>query len=146
RTPRYGLPVHSVQVMADGRTLLLATALHPEPAGYALTLPGLGRPAKPDPKRGELAQVPATDLQYDRCGVEAAWRPKAGEGAWSGWLPHLDVGVARALTRASAGHEELWAKSRQPGELTLRTTLDLRDMLRPAVQPGSRIDYEWPAE
>jgi putative heme-binding domain-containing protein len=30
--------------------------------------------------------------------------------------------------------------------LTLRASLDLRDMLRPAVQPGEKLDYEWPAE
>ena len=36
-----------------------------------------------------------------------------------------------------------WTK---PGELTLRGQLDLTDMLRPAVQPGSKIDYEYPPE
>ena len=34
----------------------------------------------------------------------------------------------------------------KPGELTLRGQLDLADMLRPAVQPGSEIDYEYPPE
>ena len=34
----------------------------------------------------------------------------------------------------------------EPGELTLRGQLDLTDMLRPAVQPGSKIDYEYPPE
>src|SRR5262249_12820985 len=71
---------------------------------------------------------------------------KAGDGTRSGWLPHLDLRVARALTGHSADHDALWARCQDPGSFTLRTTLNLKDMLRPAVQPGSRIDYEWPAE
>src|SRR5687767_9998348 len=35
---------------------------------------------------------------------------------------------------------------RAPGRLTLRTVIDVRDMLRPAIQPGSKIDYAWPPE
>ena len=29
--------------------------------------------------------------------------------------------------------------------LKLQTTVDLQQMLRPAVQPGATIDHEWPA-
>src|SRR5262249_26334403 len=32
------------------------------------------------------------------------------------------------------------------GTLVLRTQLDLWQMLRPAVQPGAKIDYTWPEE
>ena len=32
------------------------------------------------------------------------------------------------------------------GQLTLRTQLSLTDMLRPAVQPGSTLDHEFPPE
>jgi putative heme-binding domain-containing protein len=146
RTPRFGLPVVGVQVTKDRRTLIVQTAPHPEAAGYALTLPGLGRPAAADARKKELRQVPETDLRYDLCGVEASWRPKAGEGEWAGWLPHLDFDVARKLTPESAPHDELWRLTKRPGTLTLRTKLNLWDMLRPAVQPGSKIDYTWPAE
>ena len=95
---------------------------------------------------GEQSQLPATDWQYDLGGVEAVWRPQGDGKPWSGWLPHLDLHVAQALTQASVDHDDFWARSRQPGELLLRTTLDLKDMLRPAVQPDSRIDHDWPAE
>jgi putative heme-binding domain-containing protein len=146
RTPRFALPIQGVQVTADRRTLILATAPHPESAGYAVTLPGLGRSSRRDAKHGELPQVAETDVPYDLCGVEVTWRAKVGDGSWSGWLPHLDLQVDRSLTRNSADHDALWRQCRQPGAFTLRTTLNLKDMLRPAVQPGSRIDYEWPAE
>src|SRR5262249_57403635 len=97
RTPRFALPVHGVQLTADRRTLILSTATHPEAAHYAVTLPGLGGPGRTDSKRRELPQVPESDLQYDLSGAEVGWRAKAGNGTWSGWLPHLDLRVARAL-------------------------------------------------
>jgi len=146
RAPRFDLPVVGVQVTKDRRTLILQTAPQSEAAGYAVTLPGLGRPAAADDKKKELPQVPETDLRYDLCGVEASWRARTGEAAWSGWLPHLDLDVAGQLTAGSALHEDLWRHVKQPGTLTLRTKLNLWDMLRPAVQPGSKIDYQWPAE
>jgi putative heme-binding domain-containing protein len=144
RAPRFDLPVLSVGVTGDRRTLILATAPHPGAAGYALTLPGLGRPAQAE--KGALPQVPETDLRYDLSGVEAVWQAQGGGATWAGWLPHLDLGVARKLTAASATHDDLWARGKQPGTLTLRTKVNLHDMLRPAVQPGSKIDYEWPPE
>jgi putative heme-binding domain-containing protein len=146
RAPRFDLPVVGVQVTADRRTLILRTALHPEAAGYALTLPGLGGPSPPDDRGRGLPQAPEADLRYDLCGVEASWSAQDGGAAWAGWLPHFDLMVARRLTVASADHDVLWERSRQPGTLTLRARLNLLDMLRPAVQPGSKIDHEWPPE
>jgi putative heme-binding domain-containing protein len=141
--PRYPLPVLGVQLTPDRRTLLLTTAPHPRAVPYALTLPGLGRPARPAAK--ELRQVPETDLAYDLAGAEAVWQGK-GSGAWSGWLPHLDLAVARAFTAGSATHDDLWARLGQPGTLSLKARLDLWHMLRPAVQPGSKLDHEPPPE
>jgi putative heme-binding domain-containing protein len=146
RTPRFELPVLGVQVTKDRRTLIVQTAIHPASANYALTLPGLGRPLTVDAKKGQLRQVPETDLRYDLCGIEAAWHATSGAVDWSGWLPHVDLDVSHKLTAASASHEDLWRLLQKPGTLTLRTKLNLWDMLRPAVQPGSRIDHQWPAE
>jgi putative heme-binding domain-containing protein len=141
RQPRTPLPVRAARVADDRRTVVLTTDPHPEAVGYALTLPGLGRPLGPDAKRGELPQAPATDLAYDLTGVDAAWKSADGSETWAGWLPHPDLGVARPFTAGSAGHDGLWALARRPGTLTLRAALDLRGMLRPAVQPGSQLDH-----
>jgi putative heme-binding domain-containing protein len=146
RTPRFDLAVLGVQVTGDRRTLILNTAPHPEAANYALTLPGLGRPTLSDVKKKELPQTPETDLCYGLSGVEVSWQPKDGGPAWVGWLPHLDLEVSRKLTAGSAEHDALWKLLKQPGTLTLRTRLQLRDMLRPAVQPGAKLDHAWPAE
>jgi putative heme-binding domain-containing protein len=145
-TPRFDLPVLGAQVTGDRRTLVIETASHPEAVSYALTLPGLGRPDKPNLAAGELPQVPAIDLGYDLGGVTASWQERDGGTGRTQWLPHLDLTVARALTRGSAGHDEWWELLRRPGKLTLKSQLDLWQMLRPAVQPGSSLDYTLPPE
>jgi putative heme-binding domain-containing protein len=142
--PRRELAVRSVQMSADRRTLVLATAAQPDAVSHAVTLPGMGRPEKP--AAGAVAQHPVIDLGYDLCGATATWEAKQGGSAWSGWLPHLDLDVARAFTAGSAEHDALWPLLRRPGRLTLRTQLDLGQMLRPAVQPGSTLDHTWPPE
>lgn len=156
-TPRFDLPVTAGSVTPNRRTLVFLTASQAQAAHYALTLPGFGRSSNGPP--GTLDQHAGIDLAYDLTGVEAKWQPignvvgqqpnepsSGSESIWAGWLPHLDLSVARTFTAASAEHELLWPRLRQPGKLTLRCQLNLQDMLRPAVQPGLAIDYEWPAE
>ena len=143
--PRYDLPVRAAGVTGDRRTLILTTDAQPAAASYALTLTGFGRPEKPDAAGGELPQHPAVDLGYDLSGVQAAWRRRPGR----------DVGRLAAVARPGRvahphrgqhDHDRLWALLKQPGALTLRTKLDLWQMLRPAVQPGSTLDYTLPDE
>jgi putative heme-binding domain-containing protein len=141
-TPRFDVPIHGAQLTPDRRTLILVTDPHPGAVHYALTLPGMGRPEKSP--NGTLRQVPQIDLDYDLTGAEATWTPDGGHRL-AAWLPHLDTDVARGLTADSATHDAFWQAS-GPGSLAVRAQLDLTDMLRPVVQPGSRIDYEWPAE
>jgi putative heme-binding domain-containing protein len=142
--PRFELPVLAAQISSDRRTLILQTPPHPQAVSCAVTLPGLGRPAAP--LAGELPQFPAVDLGYDLTGVTAQWRGRAEDATWSGWLPHFDLTAARAFTSASAEHEQFWRQLSQPGRLTLRGQLDLGQMLRPAIQPGSTIGYTLPEE
>jgi putative heme-binding domain-containing protein len=143
-TPRFELPIHSVQVTPDRRTLILATGRHPEAVNYALTLPGLGR--NKGPSRSELPQHSETDLQYDLTGASATWTSRDGKTTARSWLPHLQTSVAKRFTQHSAEHDAFWSAVQDKGSLKLETQLALDDMLRPAVQPGSELDYEWPAE
>ncbi len=147
-TPRFDLPVYSAQVTPDRRTLILTTGQQAEAATYGLTLPSF---TAPTPLRDELAQSPAIDLAYDMTGVSATWqatgnRAKDTPATWSGWLPHLNLAVARKFTAGSADHDAFWETSRRTGRLTLRTQFDLWNMLRPDVQPGSHLDYTPPPE
>ena len=144
--PRVNVPVHSAQLTPDRRTLVLATDPLNAAVHYALVLPGVGRPPKDRTPKGAIPQYPEIELDFDLSGVEAAWKSKDGKAAWSGWLPSLDLAVSRAFTKGSATHDKFWDVLTPDGALTLKTQLNLTDMLRPAVQPGSKLDYEYPAE
>ena len=77
-------------------------------------------------------------LAFDLSGLLAEWK---GDGTWSGWLPHPDFTAAREFTKSSATHDALWKHLAQPGQLTLRTQLDLWNMMQPPTQPLSKLDY-----
>jgi len=137
-TPRYEMPVLSGSLTPDRRTLALATSHRDAAVNYAVALPGPGRATGKD----ELPQHAAIDLLTDFTGVQAEWNSRATN--WSGWLPHLDLQVARELTAHSAEHAALWANTK--GTLKLRAQLNLWQALRTATQPGTELDYEYPAE
>jgi len=59
----------------------------------------------------------------------------------SGWLPHLDLTAAGSFTAASGEHAHLFQLLNKQGTLTMRAQLDLWNMLRPATQPGSKLDF-----
>lgn len=143
-TPRFNVRVHSAQLLPDRRTLVLATDPLTAAVHYGVTLPGMGRPTKVP--KGELSQHAAIDLDFDLSGVEATWTNKNKEVLWRGWLPSLDLAVSRKFTAGSAYHDLLWKALEDKGRLSLNAQLNLTDMLRPAVQPGAKIDYEWPRE
>jgi putative heme-binding domain-containing protein len=142
-TPRHQLSVHSVQVTGDRRTLVLTTAEHRDSVRYAVMLPDPSRAETV--KRGEIARQATIGVGYDLTGVHAEWLGKDGQ-KWSGWLPHLDLEVAKGLTVDSAEHALLWRMLDRPGNLTYTTKFDLWNLLRPALQPGSKLDHPLPVE
>lgn len=145
-SPWRELAIHSAQLTPDGRTLVLATDRHSTPVHYALTIPGMGRPPRGKEEGTLRPQEPEIDLDYNLTGCEAEWTTADGQTIWKGWLPHLDLATAKAFTEGSAPHNALWKAMSGSGSLTLRFQLQLDDLLRPAVQPGSTIDYVWPPE
>lgn len=146
RAQRGDLAVLSAGIAPDLHSVVLRSAPRTAALNYAVTLPA-SKTEKPNGSvAAPLPQVAAIDLLTDLTGVEAEWRDAAGQLRWSGWLPHLDLGVARVFTAASAEHARLFDLLREPGSLTLRAQLDLHLMLRPAVQPGAKLDFEYPAE
>ncbi|HVJ83134.1 MAG TPA: ThuA domain-containing protein, partial [Planctomycetia bacterium] len=131
-------------VTADRRTLLLRTNPMFDAVGYAASLPS---PAKPPPATsGAIRGREEIDVGVGATGVEV--EANVGADRWSGWLPHPELKVALALLQGSASHErlgELLAR-KEPTGLKFRTQMRLADLLRPAVQPGDKIDYVWPKE
>lgn len=144
---RTATKVLSAGIAPDLRSVVLQTAPRHLALNYAVTLPDGRRALRPyDPARHEMVQQEAIDVLTDLTGVEAEWRDAAGKPQWSGWLPHPDLMAARAFTAASAEHVRLFELLKTPGSLVLRTQLDLHLMLRTAIQPGAKIDFEYPAE
>ena len=128
RASRRQVSVSGVQITRDRRTLILASPPQRTAVNFGITLGG------------------DVDLATDLHGVAAEWKSSDGKQAWTGWLPHPDLSVSRAFTAGSAEHDVLWKLIAKPGKLTMRTSLDLRNMLRPAVQPGSKVDFTLPPE
>ncbi|MEY2427614.1 MAG: hypothetical protein QOJ40_499, partial [Verrucomicrobiota bacterium] len=140
--PRFELPVLSVSMDPDKRSLVLQTSPRTEAVNYAITLPERRRVMKGN----ELPQESATDLLTDLTGVEASWRDSPEKSKWMGWLPHLDLKAARGFSSASEEHQRLFKLLRKPGTLRLRAQLDLWQMLRAATQPDSKLEFEYPPE
>jgi len=151
-TPRYELPVAGASLTSDLRTLIVSTATMKANSHYAVSLPRPAVNEKPEAskKNGQQSEHSQIDLDLSLSGVQATWTPKdtlqAALTNVTGWLPHVNLQVSREFTQGSSQHDALWSAMESMGELKLRTNLDLHHLLRPVVQPGSKIDYEWPAE
>ena len=116
KPPTLGKDGRSLTVQSDGRSSAVK---------YALAIQ-----AGPD----------SIDVAHNLSGLEAAWRGRGGS-EWKGWLPHPDFMAAKEFTKSSAAHDALWQRTATAGTLTLRAQLDLWQMLLPATQPGSKLDY-----
>jgi putative heme-binding domain-containing protein len=127
--PRFGLQVIDARLETDGRSLIVQSAPRDEAVNYALTF-------------GQSA----IDVLSDLTGVEAVWQDNRGKINWSGWLPHLDLDAARGFTSPSQEHQQLFKLLKKSGTLNLRCQLDLWQMLHPAIQPGAKLDCEYPPE
>lgn len=126
--PRYRLPVQSLGLSHNNQVLRITTAKLTQNSHYAITIP-----------YGD----DEIDLDFSLKGVATTW--KAGEGSeteWTGVLPHLDLNVSKEFLTASIRHKMLWDDQLASGTLSQSTMLDLRNMLHPVVQPGSKLDYE----
>ncbi len=138
------LPVLAASLTTDRRGVVLTTDAHVDAVSYAVLLSDAEQASSGG--SAALPRVPAVELSYTLGGVEAQWESIDGDSPWSSWLPHFDVQAAQGLLAGSAEGQSFARLCSQPGRLTLRTQLDLWQMLRSATQPGSKLDYVLPAE
>lgn len=125
RQKRTAVEVKAVRASEDRRQLTIETPARSAAVNYALN------------QGGKL------DLAHDLSGIAGEWRSATGDATVPRlWLPHPDFSAARQFTRASAAHDAFWKQLNTPGTLTLRGQLDLSQMLIPATQPMSRLDYQ----
>jgi putative heme-binding domain-containing protein len=142
--PRRQVPVLGFGLSPDLRTIHIQVPPQSLDEHYAIRMPA---PHPPDPLADEIAQRNEMEIDCSMEGVRAEWVPMdPSQASWIGWLPHVDLRVARDLTRGSASHDTLWLSMQAAGTLKLQTHLDLKDILRPKIQPGATIDYDWPEE
>ncbi len=131
--PRFEIPVKSVNLSSDKRRLQIQTAPRTTAFGYSVSI------NSPRNEPG-IEQANGIDLDAPLHGIKAHWKGADGS-EWQGWLPHPDLNVIREFTQASAEHQEALKLFQSPGQLILSTRMDLSNMLQPAVQPGSKLDY-----
>ena len=118
---RRALKVGRGRLSADRRTITFNTAPHPSRTRYAVTL---------DSSDSDTH----VEMSYDLGGVHAQWTPVGKDQAeWTGWLPHFDTNVVRAMMAGSAQHERLLDLLKLPGQLTLKSQLLL---------PGNDVHLE----
>ncbi len=139
-TPRFRIAVEKLALADDAHTLVITTPARSAVVPYGVTIAANILPTAGDsPYAGQL------DLLTDLKGLEAEWQPAAG-APLKMWLPHPDTTVARDLTAAGGAHREFWSHLGEAGRIQLRGQLDLGQMLQPAVQPGSKLDWDYPDE
>jgi len=147
-TPRYNVPVLGISVSADQRTLSILTPPRTAAVNYSIVLPGLARSAEhplgPNEKTATNSSQPYPDIDLvaNLNGIQAEWKSEDDKVTWRGWLPHMDLTIAKEFTIGSTEHERLWALLRTRGKFTTSFQLDLKRMLQPEVQPGAKLDYE----
>jgi putative heme-binding domain-containing protein len=111
------LRVINAALSEDKRTLRVTTDPHPMQASYAISLPLRSPPAAD-------RQEPVIELTYDLSGVAAEWTADGQSTlAWTGWLPHADLDVARRFTEGSADHQRLFELAQGAGTLRLFTSI-----------------------
>ena len=138
--PRFGVAVEKLALADADRTLVITTPARTAAANYGITIAtDVFKIGNSTPHMGEM------DLLADLTGLEAEWQPANG-AAVKAWLPHPDFAVSREFTAAGGAQREFWESVAKDGSVTLRGQLDLGQMFQPAIQPGSKLDWEYPAE
>ena len=132
--PRTAVAVKAVRLSDDKRCIVIETEPRTNAVTYAISISG----ENPVDVTHDLTGITAQRF------VETFPDPSVKKAHFteaSGWLPHPDFLAAREFTRASADHERMWSEVAGRGDLTLRGQLDLWQMLTPATQPLSKLDY-----
>lgn len=134
--PRRWVPVQSLALSADRRTIVLRVPRQTENVGYAITLP---TPASWLTK-SSIAQKPETDVALTLNGLQVEC--ESGGQAARVVLPHPSPAVAQVFTAGSADHEAFFAALKQATKVVLRSGVNLANIFVPAIQPGATLDWD----
>jgi hypothetical protein len=141
-TPRRWIDVLELTFTEDRRTLVLRVPRQTEMAHYAITLP------LPETWKipGGITQYPQMDVALTLNGLAATVRTPDGKERRS-VLPHPALSASAAFTAGSTEHESfLQATAIKDATLTLGGAVDVSNPFVPAVQPGSKLDWDIAAD
>jgi putative heme-binding domain-containing protein len=137
-TMRRWVDVLGLTLSEDQRTLVLRVPRQTEAVNYAVTLPLPEKWKQPS----AIAQHPEMDLLVTLNGITAVAATRDGKELRS-VLPHPSLAASALLTAGSAEHETLLkALGAKDARVTLRGSLDVSNPFVPAVQPGSKLDWD----
>jgi putative heme-binding domain-containing protein len=141
-TPRRWVEVLGLSLTEDRRTLVLRVPRQTEAVNYAITLP------LPEKWRqaGGITQYPQMDVLVTLNGTVANVTASDGKELRS-VLPHPSLAASKRLTIGSAEHQALLeAAAAKEATLTLRGSVDVSNPFMPAVQSGSKLDWDLAAD
>ena len=143
-SPRRWIDLLSLTLTEDRRTLVLRVPRQTEALNYAITLPipGNWRAAAINRKgQGTVTQHPQIDVLATMNGVAASVTLTNRE--YRTILPHASLEASGLLTKGSSEHETFLAAARETGAtLAIRAKADASNPYVPAVQPGSKLDWD----
>ena len=130
--PTHRVTVNGATLSADRREVILSTAPHPWQCNYVLKLQW---------QSAATGRSGTVHADYTFGGVRVDWTSQDGKTpAWSGWLPHPNLDVAKSFTRGSARHEAFFKQIERPGTLHMSGQLLPRDLAqRQEIDAMSRV-------
>lgn len=135
--PRRWVDVLGLSLTEDHRTIVLRVPRQTEPVNYAVTLPTPEKWKQP----GGIAQHPQLDLLVTLNGVACSVKSNGYERRVV--LPHPSLAASAVIASGSAEHDSfLKAVSAPSATLAFQGIVDVSNPFVPAVQPGSKLDWD----
>jgi putative heme-binding domain-containing protein len=125
--PRTNVAVKAVRVSDDKRSIVIESEPRTNAVTYAISI------------TGDAPVDVVHDLSGLICG--GSTHHVGSNQGLRFWLPHPDLNAAREFTRSSATYDGLWKEVSIGASLEYDGQLDLWQLLTPATQPGSKLDY-----
>ncbi|MGI8603565.1 MAG: ThuA domain-containing protein [Verrucomicrobiales bacterium] len=137
-TPRRWVECLGLSLSEDRRTLVLRVPRQTEAVNYAVSLPRPARWKLP----GGMPQHPQIDVLVTLNGL-AATVTQVDRKESRSVLPHPSLAASAVFTRGSSEHEAfLKSANSRDCTLSVRGSVDSSNPFVPAIQPGSKLDWD----
>ncbi len=135
--PRRWIDVLGLSLTEDRQTIVLRVPRQTAPEHYSISLPT----PQSWKQSGGITQHPQIDIDLALNGVSASVEVDGKQLRTI--LPHPSLAASATLTKGSAEHEAFLKAANNPSaKLTLHFFADTANPFVPAVQPGSKLDWD----